>query len=243
MLTTLRFKWKVYTAEAICLGLFMLSASCFATLLEYQNSPVRLAISNSFIRLCLMGFAMGITASLIIYSPLQKISGAHMNPAVSFSFVRLKKLSVTDAVFYFIFQSVGGSVAVFLVYLTLGHAFRDPNVNYVATVPGRLGVPMAFLFECCMSFGMMLMVLTTSNHPRLAKYTGLIAGFLVASFVVLSAPISGFSINPARTIASAVVANQYPSFWIYMTAPFIGMLAASEFFIYHGRRISKKTKH
>jgi aquaporin Z len=86
---------------------------------------------------------------------------------------------------------------------------------------------MAFVAEVIMAFGMMLMVLTTSNHPRLARFTGVLAGVLVMSFVILSSPVSGFSINPARTLSSAIPAMAFPSLWIYLTAPFIGMLGAA----------------
>jgi aquaporin Z len=87
-----------------------------------------------------------------------------------------------------------------------------------------------------MSFGMMIMVLFTSNHPKLARYTGLIAGVMVTCYLILSAPISGFSINPARTIASALPAMRFDAFWIYMTAPFIGMSTAAELYLLLGRK-------
>lgn len=230
--------------EAVCLGLFMISASLFGTILEYPNSIVRQSISNDFIRLCLMGLAMGITATLINYSPMGKLSGAHMNPAVTFTFVRLKKMKLHDAFYYSIFQCIGGVVAVALMSFLLGSAFKDPHVNYVVTTPGRFGSASAFIIEIFIAFGMMTMVLTTSNHPTLSKYTGAIAGFFVMGYVILSGPVSGFSMNPARTLASALPAMYYTSLWIYMVAPFIGMLTAAEVFRKSkGKAICAKMHH
>ncbi|MFZ6013010.1 MAG: MIP/aquaporin family protein [Bacteroidota bacterium] len=236
--------WKVYTMEGLCLGLFMVSASLFSMVLELPNSPVHEAIPNGFVRLIFMGVAMGLTAILIIYSPMGKLSGAHMNPAISLVFLRLGKVKRTDAIFYILAQIIGGTVAVVITSVIFGAAFQDPPINFVITAPGRPGPLVAFAVETMMSFGMMTTVLTMSNHPTLAKYTGVIAGLLVAMFVTLSAPISGFSINPARTLASAIPAMQYPSLWIYLTAPFLGMFAAAEVFTYfNGKAICAKMHH
>jgi aquaporin Z len=228
--------WKVYLMEALCLGIFMTSASAMTTILEYPGSYVNRLIPDGFIRLCLMGVSMGLTAIAIFYSPFGKLSGAHMNPAVSLVFVRLGKLKTTDAIFYMVFQCAGGIFAVSLMSLIIGEAFFHPNVNFVVTKPGIKGAVVAFTYEAVMSFIMMLMVLFFSNKQKTAKYTGLIAGAMVTIFIILSAPVSGFSINPARSLASAVPALQFPSFWIYMTAPFLGMIAAGELFI---RRLGK----
>ena len=213
--------------EAICLGLFMISASFFGTVLEYPGSFVRQALQNDFIRLVLMGLAMGVTATLINYSPMGKLSGAHMNPAVTFTFFRLQKIKLTDAIFYCVFQCAGGVLAVVLMRIILGNAFADVHVNYVVTVPGKPGILIAFGLEVVIAFFMMTMVLITANHPKFSKYTGAIAGVFVMAYVIISAPVSGFSMNPARTLASAIPAMQFHAFWIYMTAPFVGMFAAA----------------
>lgn len=227
MVESLKQNWRVYSMEAICLGIFMISASFFATILEYPASTVHQALPNSFLRLCLMGLAMGLTAVGINYSPMGRLSGAHMNPALTLTFFQLGKIKRNDAIYYSIFQCIGGVIAVAIMSLLIGKPFSDSQVNYVATVPGKFGATGAFVMEVVIAFCMMTMVLTTSNHPALGRYTGAIAGFFVMSFVILSGPISGFSMNPARTIASAIPSGTYSAFWIYMTAPFIGFGLAS----------------
>jgi aquaporin Z len=232
MVASLKQNWKVYCVEALCLGLFMVSASFFGTVLEYPGWMVRPLLPNDFTRLVLMGLAMGLTAIGIIYSPMGKLSGAQMNPAVTFTFYGLKKMKINDAIFYSLFQCLGGTLAVLLMRLLLGSAFADAHVNYVVTTPGKHGPAVAFIVEIIISFGMMMMILLSSNNAKTAKYTGVIAGLFVMSYVIISGPISGFSINPARSLASAIPSGHYNSFWIYLTAPFIGMFSAAAIYQY-----------
>ena len=229
MLDAIKDHWPEYLIEAWCLGTFMVSACVFGVLLFNPLSP--LAAWNLNVRNILMGVAMGSTAVAIICSPLGKRSGAHFNPAVTLAFLRLGKISATDAFFYIAFQFVGGVVGVLISYLVLGELLADSAVNFVATVPGSRGVGAAFAAEGVISFLMMTMILLTSNSPRTARLTPFIAGCLVATYITLESPISGMSMNPARTFASAVVANHWAGWWIYFIAPPMAMLVAAEFFV------------
>src|SRR5215510_6613279 len=230
MTRALRQHWPEYIMEAACLGAFMISAGLFTALLEYPNSPVRRAIPGEFARHALNGLAMGLTAIGIIYSPWGARSGAHMNPAVTWTFFRLGKVKSWDALFYPIFQTLGGIAGVLLVKFGLGRTFTDAPVSYVVTVPGKAGVAAAFLAEMAIACGMMLMVLFMTNTPRLARFTGLFGGTLVFLYIMFEAPLSGMSINPARTIASAFPSGIWTSGWIYFVAPIGGMLLAVEIY-------------
>jgi aquaporin Z len=101
-------------------------------------------------------------------------------------------------------------------------------VSYAVTVPGSGGVGVAFGAELLMTFLLMTVVLIVSNRSGLNRFTGLFAGALVASYIVLEAPLSGMSLNPARTVASAVHADVWTGLWAYLTAPLVGMLAAAQ---------------
>jgi aquaporin Z len=217
--------------EAAGLGLFMMSAAVVTTALEYPHSPLRAAVADQTTRRVLIGVAMGLTAIALIYSPWGKRSGAHLNPAVTLTFFRLGKVDPADAVFYILAQLFGGAVGLLSAASVIGMAIEHPAVNYVVTVPGPKGAAMAFAAETCISFGLMLMVLTVSNRPRLNAWTGFFAGCLVATYISIEAPLSGMSMNPARTFASALPAQLWTAFWVYLTAPILGMLLAAECYL------------
>ncbi len=230
MLRAARGHWPEYLMEAAGLASFMFSACLFATLLEYPGSPVRQAIADPVLRRLLMGLAMGLTAVGIIYSPWGKQSGGHLNPSVTLSFLRLGKVAPWDALFYVLAQFVGGIAGVMVATIVLGRRLGNPSVNYVATVPGPSGPGVAFLAELTISFGLMAVVLVVSNTARLARFTGLFAGVLVATYITLEAPISGMSMNPARTFGSALSGHVWTALWIYFTAPLLGMLSAASLY-------------
>lgn len=220
--------WPEYLIEAAALGTFMVSACVFTALLEYPGSPVRQVIGSDVLRRALMGVAMGLTAIGVIYSPWGKQSGAHMNPAVTLTFFHLGRVKPWDAGFYMAAQFVGGIAGVVGTSLLLERTLAHPAVNYAATLPGRWGAGSAFAAEVLITFILMSVILTVSAKERLARLTGLFAGSLVATFILVEAPVSGMSMNPARTFASAASAKAWTALWIYFTAPLIGMLLAAE---------------
>ena len=231
MKTALRDHWPEYLIEAGGLGLFMLSACLFAALLEHPDSPIRQTVTAAVLRRIPMGLAMGLTAIAIIYSPFGQRSGAHLNPSVTVTFWRLGKVPPWDAGFYVAAQFAGGILGVGLAAAALGPALAHPAVNYAATVPGHRGAIGAFLGELVITFILMTVVLTVSNRPRLNRFTGLCAGALVGSYILVEAPLSGMSMNPARTVGSAVYAHVWTALWVYFTAPLLGMLAAGELYV------------
>ena len=168
----MRKHWPEYLMEAWGLGTFMVSAGLITTLLEYPNSPIHRAIENPDLRRTLIGLAMGLTAIAIIYSPWGKQCGAHLNPAVTLTFLRLGKVKALDAVFYIMAQFVGGALGVLLIWTVLGSAFAEPPVDFVNTKPGVAGPVVAYLAELTMAFGIMLMVLTALATGRLMRFIG-----------------------------------------------------------------------
>lgn len=216
--------------EAAGLGLFMISAGLFGTLLFFPGSPIAEVLPEPMARRALMGLVMGLTAIGIIYSPWGQQSGAHLNPAVTLTFWRLGKVATWDAAFYALAQFIGGALGVALVLALLGAIFADPPVSHVATVPGAAGVAVALLAEAVISFGLMTMILFTTNTPRLMRLTGVFAGCLIALYITFEAPLSGMSMNPARTVASALPGNLWHGLWIYFVGPTVGMLLAVEFY-------------
>lgn len=217
--------------EAAELGVFMISASLFVVLLFHPSSPAVRFMPYALLRRVLAGIAMGLTAILIVYSPLGQRSGAHFNPSVTLTFWRLGKVASSDALFYIVAQFVGAVAGMLSAAAILGGLIAHPQVNYVATLPGAGGPVAAFVAEGLISFGLMSVVLAVSNTARLAPYTGLFCGALIASYISFEAPISGMSMNPARTFGPALVAQLWTGLWVYFTAPPLGMLLAAEAFV------------
>jgi aquaporin Z len=228
MTKALKAHWPEYLMEASELCLFMISACAFAVLLFHPASPVTQGIQTEVIRRMLMGVAMGSTAVALIFSPLGKRSGAHFNPSVTLTFLRLGKIRAWDAVFYILFQFAGGIAVVVIASELLGMLISHQSVNYAATLPGPKGPATAFVAELTITFILMTVILTVSNTKQLDRWTGLFAGALVAIYISIESPLSGMSMNPARTFGSAFGAHQFTSLWIYFTAPPLGMLLAAE---------------
>ena len=213
----------------------MISACVFGVLFEHPSSPIHQTLENfALLRRALMGIAMGFTAIAIIRSPWGQRSGAHMNPAVTLTFLTLGKVAPWDAFFYVLSQFLGSAIGVILAGALIGMPLQDSAVNYVVTAPGPGGPVIAFIAEFAISLLMMSMVLWTSNSRRLTRFTPFFAGTLVAAFITVEAPLSGMSMNPARTLGSAFSANEWLGLWIYFSAPVAAMLLASA--IYRVRR-------
>ena len=205
-------------------------------LLEHPDSPVRTLLTDATTRRAAMGVAMGLTAAALIYSPWGRRSGAHINPAVTLTFFRLGTISSRDALGYVTAQFVGGAAGIAAAAIPLRPWIAHPSVNYVATIPGANGSGTAFVAEAAISFVMMLVVLIASNHARWARFTGVLAALLIAGFITIEAPLSGMSMNPARTVASALFAGRWTAVWIYFVAPTAGMLLAAETYVRAGKR-------
>jgi len=220
-----------YASEGVGLGLFMLSACTFGTLLAHPESAVVRLIGYPTVLRTLMGLAMGSTSAALVYSRFGKRSGAHLNPSTTLTFLRLGKIEPIDALFYIAAQFGGAILGVYAGSIVLGRWLAHPAVDYVATLPGPYGYWWAFLAEIVITFFLMSVILRVSNTPKLNRYTGLFAASLVMIYISIEAPISGMSMNPARTFASALSAANWTAIWIYFTAPPLGMLMAAEFYV------------
>jgi aquaporin Z len=227
----LKHNWPLYACEATELALFMLSACAFTIFLFDPSWPASHWFPSAVIRRALMGIAMGITAVLIIQSPMGKRSGAHFNPAITLTYFRLGKIKLWDAVFYVFFQFIGAVLGVAVAATIFGNSLSKPAVNYVITVPGRYGTAAAFFTELFMASVLMTLVLLLSNRVHLATYVSYVVGGVIVFCVFVFAPVSGFSINPARTTGSAFFAGVWTAGWLYFVAPLLGMFSAAEIYV------------
>jgi len=225
-----------YLREALGLAIFMISASFFSALFWGNGQSFHFAFPSDEVRNIVNGILMGSTALFIFYSPFTAPSGSHINPAVTVTFLRLNKMCRYDAIFYIIFQFIGGTIAVYLMSTFLGPGLTASPVNYAVTIPGKFGVVPAAVTEYIIAVVTMSMVLFISNNNKLRKYTRILSGCFVCCWAIFAGPVSGFGMNPARSFASAFPAHIYTSFWIYLFIPFAGMLSAAEVFLFVQRR-------
>ena len=226
----LRRHWPEYLIEGWALGMFMISAGLVATALGAPDSFGQREVASPLVRNALAGAAMGVTAMMLTYSPWGMRSGAHMNPAITLTFLRLGKMRGSDALFFVLAQTIGGTIGVLLLAAALGPAFTQPPVSYAATLPGAAGPAIAFAAEFGISALLMFVILLVSGSRR-ARLTGIAAGCLVAIYIALESPLSGMSMNPARTFASAAPGMHWQHFWIYLCAPVPGMLLGAEIYL------------
>jgi aquaporin Z len=228
---SLRAHWPEYLMEAGEMAFYMFSTCVFATLLQHPASPVRQFVGSAILRRALMGLAVGATVIAIVMSPWGQQTGGHFNPAMTFTLYRLRKVRWWDALFYSTSQITGAICGVAAATYALRGAPKNEAIRYALTVPGGYGDTAAFVAELTISFLLMTTVLFLSNHEALSRYTPYFVGGLYATFITFETPLSGMSMNPARTFGSAFHASHWHGLWIYFVAPTLGMLVAAEVFL------------
>jgi aquaporin Z len=237
-----RLHWPEYAAEAVLLATLLLVACGLGVLLGHPESAWVRAIPDPFARRALFGAAVAATAICLVYSPAGKRSGAHLNPAITLAYLRLGKMRPLDAALYVGAQVAGATAGVLLAWALLRGRLAHPAVHFVTTRPGAAGLAGAFAAEAVISFTLMSVVLAVSASRR-AAWTGACAGALLFLFVVLEEPLSGMSMNPARSFGSAVAAGELRTLWVYLVAPPLGMLAAASAMRRRAARACAKLRH
>jgi aquaporin NIP len=167
-----------------------------------------------------VAITFGLIVMAMIYG-LGEISGAHLNPAVSIGFALAGRLPVKALSVYIVSQLIGA----FLASITLRFLFPGDDL-LGATLPAG-SASQSFILELILTFILMLVIVNVSTGP---KEQGLFAGVAVGSVILLEAmfagPICGASMNPARSLAPAVVSGHFKSLWVYLIAPVIGAALA-----------------
>jgi aquaporin Z len=217
--------------ESAELGALMLSVCICGTLIYGDESPFKPFALSGITKSLLMGTAVAVTTFLIIRSPFGRRSGAHLNPSVTLAFFWLGRVHRWDAVYYIMAHFAGATAGVLAARQILGLRLAAPSVLYMVTVPGTHGSAMTFAAEFLLSALLMVMVLYSSNHRLLFRFTPALVAVLTILFFVLSPSKSGFSINPARTFSSALLAWVWQGVWIYFSAPCLGTLSAAAIYI------------
>ena len=166
-------------------------------------------------------FVFGLVVMAMIYS-VGHISGAHFNPAVTVAFAVARHFPYRHVAFYIAFQILGAFLAVALLSLF----FPDAS-NYGATLPAVESMKAVF-FEMILTFFLMFVIIAVATDTRAE---GLMAGVAIGATVALCAwfggPVTGASMNPARSLAPNVIAQEWSTLWIFVVGPLVGAVLAA----------------
>jgi aquaporin Z len=217
--------WREFAAELAGTALLLVIGLSAVVVDFAQGSPVPGWIPDGNLRRLLTGIVFAGGATLIVYSPLGKLSGGHINPAVTLGFLRLRKITPRSAAGYVAAQVVGALAGAAIVQFVWGRLATQVDLG--TTVPGHGGWVASLIAEVVITFLLMTLILRFVDDPRLMPFTPAAAGALVAFLVFLEAPVSGTSLNPARSLGPALVAGDYRDLWLYLVAPPLGALLAA----------------
>jgi aquaporin Z len=235
---------QVCVTEAAGLAGFVIGAGLLTILLEHPELPVMQSSWKAYptLRRVPLGIVLGFYI-FIITKLFGKRSGAHINPAVTWTFFRLHKISFKNAVLYTIAQFTGAIGAAQILKYTVGYWFAHSPINYGASAPQPPHTSLsAFIAEFIISFLMMFMVLVATTSKQWEKKVPLFAGILIAAYIIVEMPFSGMSLNPARSTAAALAAGKFEHLWIYFISPVAAMLIAAEVFLWRDKSRSKPDK-
>ncbi len=163
----------------------------------------------------------------LIYCVWGRQSGAQFNPAVTLAMLYLHRIQPWDAFFYIVAQFLGGLLGVVLMAAPFWKASQHKKVKFVVTEPGKPGIAIAFAAEFVISFILLATLRLVYHSDWLKPSLGYFAGFLLCVYITFESPFSGMSLNPARSVASAIPAKSWKAMWIYFIAPPLAMWLAA----------------
>jgi len=237
-----------YVAELIgtfCLVLF----GCGAAVIAGANAE---GIPPSGIGLLGISLAFGVSVVVMAYT-IGPISGCHINPAISISMMAAGKLSVKDTIGYVISQCIGAIAASGVLQLILsgkpGYALGEYGLGANGWGPGYLGqysTQSAFIGEVVFTFLFLIVIFGTTAKRANPAMAGLAIGLSLVLIHLVLIPVTGTSVNPARSLGPALFAGgkALGQVWLFIVAPIIGGLVAAGFYklvLDEDDKITKKT--
>jgi aquaporin Z len=185
-------------------------------------------IPSELIRTILTGFLFGCVGCLVALSWVGKISGAHINPAVSLAFWLRGKMKTNVMIGYILAQMVGAVIGCLPLLLIWDQ--QGSSIGYGITLPGKTGAGIAFISEILATGGLIFYLYIFIGRKKLRNYTPYGIPVLYSILNVLFAARSGDSTNPARSFGPAVITGNFSYYWLYWVAPVIGVLLVTIYF-------------
>ena len=223
-----KFDYKLFIAEGIGVALLLFFGLNIVIFNWGEGSVVAQWIPSELVRTILTGFLFGCVGCLVTLSPVGRISGAHLNPAVSLAFWLRGKMHTSALIGYIIAQMVGAVIGCLPLLLIWGE--QGQSIQYGITLPGSKGVAVAFISEVFATGALIFYLYIFIGSKNLRNYTPFGIPILYSILNVLVANFSGDSTNPARSFGPAVITGNFSHYWLYWVAPVIGMLLVSAYF-------------
>lgn len=215
------FHWRIWFAEAVGTALFVLGALSSAALILGRGSPLEGAVPTESLQFLVVGLLVGAWVGALVVSPLGRLSGAHLNPAVTLAFSLLGRVSLHDVVGYVIAQLVGAIAGAAVFGLAWG-SIAD-SVGGGVTHP-TIETPLAVGLELAMTAILLAMILLFVSRERLIRWVPLMLWPLLGLLIWQEGPYTGTSLNPARSLGPAVASSDFGDLWLYFVAPAAGAL-------------------
>ena len=204
--------------------MLVLGALSAVALVLGDGSRIRDAVASESARLLVTGLLVGGCVSLIVISPLGRLSGAHINPAVTLAFRVVGRVSGHDVVGYLLAQLLGAVAGALVFRLLWGNVALsvDGGVTH-PTVPTLA----AITIEAGMTALLVALIFLFVSRERLARWTPLMLWPLIGALVWQGSPYTGTSLNPARSAGPALAFSDFADLWLYFLAPIGGALAVA----------------
>ncbi len=182
------------------------------------------AVSNGAVTHLGVALAFGFVVLVMVYA-LGNISGAHLNPAVTLALCSVNRFSFRDVVPYIMAQCFGAVSGAFVLRIILGKV-GDMGATF-PTIPTMS----AFGMEVLLSFLLMFVIMTVVADDRTPKaFAPISIGLAVSLCALMGGPLTGASMNPARSLGPALIGGIWDRHWIYWLAPVVGMLLAAHIY-------------
>ncbi|MEM3007633.1 MAG: MIP family channel protein [Candidatus Nitrosotenuis sp.] len=212
--------WFAEAIATFCLVFFgplsvIIAAAAFGTGLSIEG-------------ILLISFAHGAAIGLMVYS-FGHVSGAHINPAVTVSMMVTRKIRIIDGIGYIVFQIIGATIAAFSLKTILPELGAKVNFGTQGGPSDLLNhsAMSGFAVELVLTFFLVTVIFMTAVHKKApAGMYGLAIGGMIFLIHLVGVPLTGASVNPARTLGPAIASGYWDFHWIYWAGPIIGGIIA-----------------
>lgn len=214
--------WREWVAELIGTALLFGVGFAVVAVLVSPFSPVADHVVG--IRFLLVGLNFGLLSALIAVSPLGRRSGAHLNPAVTTAFWLRGDVHRHDLAGYLAAQFVGALIGTAAFGALLGS--WASSIGHARTSAAPVGSAAGVAIEAGLTFGLLIAVFLSLGAMRLARRTPIVVAAVLTVLIWVGSPPTGASLNPARSLAPALIEHNLTGLWIYFAGPLLGAAAA-----------------